>query len=287
MKSGLITLVLFALAGCAHHGSDVARGSISRRGDAPAGYYAKSSPPAAPSASAESAGSDRYQRSPQREQEDRPGLGTVWGENRHSPVQHRSFVRATTAPFSALSVFYNDAAGIAAQTRHRGGVEINAYQAATSGGGITVALTGRSGRILPGQQAGGRTYVVGQQGERYTIVITNQTGGRFEVVASVDGLDVIDGELASVAKRGYLLQPHGRLEIDGYRRTDSTVAAFRFGRVRDSYAARTRGDRNVGVIGIALFAERGSVWTTDEIRRREQADPFPGYAQPPPTQLIY
>jgi hypothetical protein len=54
--------------------------------------------------------------------------------------------------------------------------------------------------------------------------------------------------------------------------------------VSDSYAARTSGDRNVGVVGVAFFAERDSPWTTDEIRRRETADPFPGdktYAQPP------
>ena len=41
-----------------------------------------------------------------------------------------------------------------------------------------------------------------------------------------------------------------------------------------------------GVIGIAFFGERGSVWTTDELRKRETADPFPvdtRYAQPPPV----
>jgi hypothetical protein len=52
--------------------------------------------------------------------------------------------------------------------------------------------------------------------------------------------------------------------------------------VSESYAARTSGDRNVGVIGFAFFAERGSRWTNDEIRRRETANPFPGgFAEPP------
>jgi hypothetical protein len=62
------------------------------------------------------------------------------------------------------------------------------------------------------------------------------------------------------------------------------VAAFRFGRVSDSYAARTAGDRNVGVVGVALFAEYGSMWTTDELERRDTAVPFPAsaiYARPP------
>jgi hypothetical protein len=38
------------------------------------------------------------------------------------------------------------------------------------------------------------------------------------------------------------------------------------------------------VIGFAFFAEQGSAWTTDELERRDTANPFPaqsGYAQPP------
>jgi hypothetical protein len=96
------------------------------------------------------------------------------------------------------------------------------------------------------------------------------------VVASVDGLDVIDGRPADLHKRGYVLEPQQTLVIDGFRRNEYEVAAFRFGRVRESYAARTSGDRNVGVIGVAVFAERGSVWTTDELHRRDTANPFPG-----------
>jgi uncharacterized protein YceK len=217
---------------------------------------------------------------------ERPGLGTVFGETRSSPVRHRPFDRASSRPFASLSVFYNDAEGVAAQMSYRGGEGASPYYARTPGGGITVSLQDNSGRVMHGRSAGGRTYVVGREGERYTVVLRNTTGGRYEVVASVDGLDVIDGKPASTVKRGYLLQPYGTLVIDGYRRSDSAVAAFRFGRVRDSYAARTTGDRNVGVIGVAFFGERGSEWTTDELRRRETADPFPvdtRYAAPPPA----
>jgi hypothetical protein len=124
--------------------------------------------------------------------------------------------------------------------------------------------------------------VVGEAGRRYNLRISNQTAGRFEVVASVDGLDVIDGKTATPGKRGYILNPNSTLTIDGFRTSDESVAAFRFAAVRDSYAARTGDDRNVGVIGFAFFAERGSRWTTDEVARRESADPFPGrYATPP------
>jgi hypothetical protein len=132
--------------------------------------------------------------------------------------------------------------------------------------------------------------LAGETGQRYSIRIENRTNQRFELVASVDGLDVVDGKLASLNKRGYIVGPHGRVVIDGYRRSMSEVAAFRFGSVRDSYAAQTgeQGDRNVGVIGVALFSERGAAIGPDpydldtEAGRREAADPFPGrFAAPP------
>ena len=103
---------------------------------------------------------------------------------------------------------------------------------------------------------------------------------------SVDGLDVLDGQAASFAKRGYLIDPHGEVEIDGFRQSLDTVAAFRFGSVRSSYAAQKHGDtRNVGVIGVALFHERGTTpWNPREIQRRNDANPFPGQFATPPGQ---
>src|SRR4029079_3958695 len=98
------------------------------------------------------------------------------------------------------------------------------------------------------------------------------------------GLDVIDGNPADLTKRGYLLEPYATLTIDGFRTSSSHVAAFRFGSVSESYAAKTSGDRNVGVIGVAFFSERGSEGTTEELRKRASADPSPAdrrYSQPP------
>ena len=96
--------------------------------------------------------------------------------------------------------------------------------------------------------------------------------------------------MGSYSKRGYLIDGYGTLDIDGFRRSSDAVAAFRFGTVRDSYAARTGSDRNVGVIGVAIFRERDMVdgrrW--EENNRRDNADPFPNRysAPPPPTPMI-
>jgi len=156
-----------------------------------------------------------------------------------------------------------------------------------AGGAITVAVVGESGSPLDALKVGDRTYVIGHDGERYSIVMTNHTNHRFESIATVDGLDVVNGHPASMDYRGYILAPFARLEIDGFRQSQSSVAAFRFSRVSESYAAQTSGDRNVGVIGVAFFSERGdsfTPWTFDELQKRDTASPFPSdlrFAQPP------
>ncbi|GAB4569907.1 MAG: hypothetical protein Tsb0020_24350 [Haliangiales bacterium] len=220
-----------------------------------------------------------------REQRDheRPGLGTVFGERRHAPVERVPFVRASERPFATVAVHYNDAEGVAAHSRYLG-ADLGPLTAYTPSGGVSVALVDEYGQLLTGGAAGGKYLVVGEVGQRYELVIENQSGGRYELVASVDGLDVIDGLPATPAKRGYILEPYGQVRIEGWRRSEQHVAAFRFGRVSASYAARTAGDRHVGVVGVALFAEAGSPWTSDELWRRDSADPFPGehgFARPP------
>ncbi|HUH05930.1 MAG TPA: hypothetical protein VML75_28265 [Kofleriaceae bacterium] len=215
---------------------------------------------------------------------ERPGLGTVWGESVSSRVHVKSFVRESGSPFAAVAVHYNDAGGVEAQTRYLGAHALRPVRAFTPHGGISVALTDEHGNLLAGGEANGRTLVVGEHGRRYNIMVDNRTGGRYELVASVDGLDVVDGRPADLVKRGYIIEPYSSVVIDGFRQSNSSVAAFRFGRVGDSYAARTSGDRNVGVVGVAFFSERGSQWTSDELYRRDSANPFPGdrsYARPP------
>ena len=212
----------------------------------------------------------------------RPGLGTAWGEAVSAPVTFSPFHRASAAPWAEVALHYNDAHGVGAHAAYLGTLP-SPLEVTAGDGGITVALVDEAGRILPGYHARGRALVVGEDGARYKIVVRNGTSARFEVVASVDGLDVIDGSPADPQRRGYIVDPYGVLVIDGFRTSDHAVAAFRFGRVDESYAANTVGDRHVGVIGLAVFAERGAVWTRGEIGLRDSANPFPrrGSAMPP------
>jgi hypothetical protein len=213
---------------------------------------------------------------------DRPGLGTTFGEQVYAPISFAPFVRASAQAWAEVLLHYNDSDGVGAHAEYLG-TRPQPLEIYAGDGSLAVALVDDSGRTLPGLQANGRTLIVGEDGQRYKIIVRNATTARFEVVASVDGLDVIDGKPADPNRRGYIVDPHDTLVIDGFRTSDANVAAFRFGRVADSYAARTSGDRNVGVVGLAIFSERGAVWSPAELQRRDTADPFPsrGYAMPP------
>ena len=232
------------------------------------------------------------------EPQSRPGLGTEWGEARESHVHDVSFTRVhPDEPFALAQLFYNDRPGIEAQAAFHPGERAfhdilvwsrpgsgGAGDLPSVGGAITVSLRNGWGSPLEAMHLGNRTYVIGQEGERYSVVIANHTPKRFEAVATVDGLDVINGSAGTFENRGYVIMPWASLEIDGFRQSEDAVAAFRFAKVRDSYAAQRGADRNVGVIGVAFFAEEGDNWLTWDTWRRETASPFPTdprFAPPP------
>ncbi len=272
----LVGLVGLVLVGCG--GSATAY-----RASAPqTGYYPPAGEAAAKSEAAPAAAqADEYRA----ERETRPGLATMWGEDRMSRVTEVSFARRNPSqPFADVSLFYNDRAGVSAMAAQSGRSDWydNVFPVGMSR--LTVRLLDERGLPLPSTRAGGRSYVVGEYGQRYVIQIQNQTGNRVEAVATVDGLDVIDGRPGSFQKNGYVIGPWATIQIDGFRRSSDTVASFRFGSVAESYAERKGEGRNVGVIGVALFDEAGSVWpwTDQEVQRRHDADPFPRrYAEPP------
>lgn len=219
----------------------------------------------------------------------RPGLGTEWGETRVSRVREVSFVRADAEhPFAVATLHYDDRAGIQALSQYHAAPEPAFRALPAAGGAITISVRDEAGSPLAGFIVGDRNYVVGRAGRRYVLSLTNHTGHRFEVVATVDGLDVISGQPGALDHFGYVLGPFATLDVEGFRQSEDAVAAFRFGAVHDSYAAQTGSARNVGVIGVALFAERGDSFdapSPDELYLRDTAIPFPStdgrFARPP------
>jgi hypothetical protein len=113
-----------------------------------------------------------------------------------------------------------------------------------------------TGEVLPIHSDKGEYWVAGAPGARYAVSIRNCTGERILAVTSVDGVNVISGDTASWSQTGYVFDPWGSYQINGWRKSNAEVAAFEFSSASGSYAALTARPANVGVIGVALFRER-------------------------------
>jgi hypothetical protein len=285
------SLSLFACSGTHRVPATTAEAPPAPRGGQ-YGHYAPKSAPEPSTATAEESGMARGAAADEMPApptaaapapEARPGLGTSWGESLDSRITSTTFTRANgDTPFATAAFLYNDEEGISAQT-HDGFLDWN-DAAVQVHSGITVSLTDPNGRPLRGMRDGARTYALGHDGDRYVIHVDNHTRARLEAVATVDGLDVMDGDDGSYEKRGYVIAPYDSLDIEGFRDSQGSVRAFRFGATDDSYASRRGKGRNVGVVGVALFRERGSSFgvSEDEVQRRESADPFPNRFAPAP-----
>lgn len=209
------------------------------------------------------------------EKRNRPGLGTGWGDSVKSTISYTKFEREGSKPRSLDVIYYNDKEGIDAMSQSWG----------YNGGGMQ---KGAKGLVEWGVKSGwgyaknlnaeGKRFIVGKDKSQYSLVVRNICHSRLEVVMSVDGLDVMDGKSASTKKRGYMIEPGKTLSVKGFRTSDTAVASFKFSSVNSSYSNLRHGTtRNVGVIGMAVFTEKGVDpwrWNGSELKARNAAQAF-------------
>ena len=174
--------------------------------------------------------------------------------------------------------------------------------ASATGSLVDMQIVDRSrGDVLSPYRYHGASYVAGRPGDRYAVRLVNRSNERVLVVLSVDGVNAVSGETASVGQSGYVLAPWGSAEITGWRKSLAEAAAFYFTALPDSYAARTDRPDNVGVVGAAVFRERlpqqisrDDEWSrtardrassaeTQELRRSPGAADSQGAASPAPS----
>ena len=172
-------------------------------------------------------------------------LGTQWGEGLSSKVTNVDLQRISKQPVDVIEVRY-------ASARNPGQ---SIQEAMLANGRIGLSIIRDNNRKWELTQNGQDLYLQGRKGERYQLFYRNYSQNTYEVVATVDGLDVLRGSSGSIFNRGYVLYPGSTLVIEGFRKSEQEVAAFRFSAVEDSYAANTKAGSpsNAGVIGTAIF----------------------------------
>ncbi|MCR6480632.1 hypothetical protein NU688_31075 [Variovorax sp. ZS18.2.2] len=184
-------------------------------------------------------------------------LGTQWGEGIESKTRTIVTKRLSDQPDEVASVGYNEASAVRRDVGNNPERRLNLQLAQ---GDVEWSVLDENDRPLPLQRArrsnsNDMFRLAGVEGARYTLRFRNLSDRSYEVIATVDGLDVLNGKPGSLRNGGYVLRPQETLNIEGFRKSQSEVAAFRFATPGRAYAANTEaGDvRNIGVIGAALF----------------------------------
>lgn len=124
---------------------------------------------------------------------------------------------------------------------------------------LDVAVLNRAtGERLVPYRHGGKLYIAGTPGEPYAIELRSaRQQERLLAVVSVDGVNVLTGQTADIGQSGYVIDDWQAYAIQGWRKSMDNVAQFVFTALPNSYAAQTGRPDNVGVIGVAVFRERG------------------------------
>lgn len=171
-------------------------------------------------------------------------LGTKWGDDVDSKVTIVDLRRVSENPVEQMQVFYAD--------KVYAGRTLNSMSMLA--GKVDFSIATDNGD-LPIFRNSNKYYVRGQAGQAYQLVYHNNSANTYEVVTSVDGLDVLDGSEASRYNRGYVLSPHENLVIEGFRKNEDAVASFIFSKPDDSYAANSEEGsiNNTGVIGTVFY----------------------------------
>ncbi len=172
-------------------------------------------------------------------------LGTRWGDDISSSVTEVDLTRVSNTPLAEAQIRY-------ANKNYRGR-EINSISLAS--GQVSLSILDDQHQPLPLYREGQNYYLAGRNGQSYQLHYTNNSNQTYEIVASVDGLDVINGQSASRRHSGYVLYPHSTLSIEGFRKSDSAVASFTFSQPEEAYAANSQSGSiyNTGIIGSVIY----------------------------------
>ena len=183
-------------------------------------------------------------------------VGTTWGGDVHSSATGVSAERTDREPAELVVINYS--------TKYQPGydkvysIRISDLEYAVRDANFnSIPITRRYDTSVNEWQ-----YIIPARiGMNYQLYIRNHSyNTNYEIVTTVDGLDVLNGKQGSLNNSGYIVNAGDSLAIKGFRKNKQTEAAFQFSDVSDSYAAHSvQGSvGNAGVIGFAAFELQGN-----------------------------
>lgn len=126
-------------------------------------------------------------------------------------------------------------------------------------GNVEWSVLDENYRAIPLQRTygdSGMFHLAGVGGSNYMLRFHNRSEHSYQVIATVDGLDVIGGKSSNLRSNGgYMLGPQQWLTIHGFRKSNKEEASFLFSTQGRAYAANSEaGDvLDIGVISVTLF----------------------------------
>ncbi|MBR1374588.1 MAG: membrane lipoprotein lipid attachment site-containing protein [Cardiobacteriaceae bacterium] len=195
-------------------------------------------------------------------------LGTKWGDEIESKVTSVNLQRTTNSPIDMNTIRYR---------ANKPAASKNINNISLAAGRISLTVQGDYGNFAL-YRLNGNYFLQGRDNEAYSLHYQNNSSQTFEIVASVDGINVLNGQSASKYDSGYVLKPYSSLTIAGFRKDANSVASFIFtSKKADTYAAHNKNAnvQNTGVIGTAIYELKQA--------KNESSPHFPKTANPFPN----
>jgi hypothetical protein len=204
------------------------------------------------------------------------GIGTQWGEGVESHVREVKLDRINDTPIDIAVIHYSKKEFMS---------DGKIIKELMLNGDVGMSIIDDNNNKWSLYRLRNKINMIGEAGKSYQLYYVNYSKNTYEIVATVDGLDVINGKAGSLKNNGYILRPYSTLSIKGFRKNDSEVATFTFSQASKAYANHTDegSANNIGVIGTAIFPLENS----NQYKRSTNFNAFPAdsynskYAKPP------
>lgn len=127
---------------------------------------------------------------------------------------------------------------------------------------VQIRVDGEAAPLFLSPKGDRRHYFEAFAGRNYSVVLRNNSGRRIGVLLTVDGLNVVNGEITrlSATEPMYVLDPWESATIQGWRTSLRDVRRFVFVDEKRSYAERTgQANSDMGWIRVLAFREKRSI----------------------------